>query len=220
MPDESPSGCLGMILGLLGIRPTSARLAVPKELPFRRRDDFLSPAERSLFGVLCHVLGSNAVICPKVRVADLIFVVDRRSNQGHANKIDRKHVDFVICTTDTVTPRVIIELDDSSHSRADRAERDEFVDAAFQAAGLPVVRIPARHQYQPAEIAALILPHCTDQKAAEPQPPAPMFSSAVHCPNCGNVMVLRTAGQGARAGERFYGCKSYPKCRTILPCAE
>lgn len=220
MPDESLSGCLGMILGLLGIRPTSAGLAVPKELPFRRRDDFLSPAERSLFGVLCQVMGSTAVICPKVRVADLIFVVDRRSNQGHANKIDRKHVDFVICTTDTVTPRVVIELDDSSHFRADRAERDEFVDAAFQAAGLPVVRIPARYQYQPAEIAALVLPHFSDLNVAETRSPDPLSSSAVRCPKCGNEMVLRTAGQGARVGQKFYGCKSYPKCRTILPCVE
>lgn len=220
MSDKSPSGCLGIILGLFGIRPGIAERVETKQLPFRRRDDFLSPAERSLFGVLCHIVGSTAVVCPKVRVGDLLFVVDRRANQGHANRIDRKHIDFVICTPDTVAPRVVVELDDASHSRTDRIERDGFVDAAFQAAGLPVVRIQARHQYQRAEIAALILPHLNISTEIEPQPSAIADSGVVRCPKCGSEMVLRTANQGARVGERFYGCKSYPRCRMVVPCDE
>lgn len=35
------------------------------------------------------------------------------------------------------------------------------------------------------------------------------------CPRCGNALVLRTAKRGDNAGESFYGCSSYPKCRYI-----
>ncbi len=33
------------------------------------------------------------------------------------------------------------------------------------------------------------------------------------CPRCGSALVLRTASKGEHAGERFWGCSSFPKCR-------
>lgn len=36
------------------------------------------------------------------------------------------------------------------------------------------------------------------------------------CPKCGSIMVLRTARQGPNAGEKFWGCSTYPKCRGIV----
>lgn len=39
------------------------------------------------------------------------------------------------------------------------------------------------------------------------------------CPRCGSPMVLRTVKAGARAGERFWGCSTFPKCRAIQSLA-
>jgi hypothetical protein len=33
------------------------------------------------------------------------------------------------------------------------------------------------------------------------------------CQKCGGGLVLRTASKGANAGNRFYGCSGFPKCR-------
>jgi restriction system protein len=33
------------------------------------------------------------------------------------------------------------------------------------------------------------------------------------CAKCGSPMVLRTAKRGANAGNQFWGCSTYPKCR-------
>lgn len=33
------------------------------------------------------------------------------------------------------------------------------------------------------------------------------------CPRCGKTLVLRTASKGEHAGNQFWGCSSYPKCR-------
>lgn len=35
------------------------------------------------------------------------------------------------------------------------------------------------------------------------------------CPRCGGALVLRTASKGANAGNKFYGCSNYPKCRFV-----
>lgn len=35
------------------------------------------------------------------------------------------------------------------------------------------------------------------------------------CPRCGSELVMRTAKKGNNAGEKFWGCSSFPKCRFI-----
>lgn len=35
------------------------------------------------------------------------------------------------------------------------------------------------------------------------------------CPKCGNPLVIRTLKTGERAGQQFWGCSTYPKCRVV-----
>lgn len=37
----------------------------------------------------------------------------------------------------------------------------------------------------------------------------------LQCPQCGGSLVLRTSKKGANAGNQFYGCSNYPKCKYI-----
>lgn len=37
------------------------------------------------------------------------------------------------------------------------------------------------------------------------------------CPRCGRPMRRRTARQGPKAGQSFWGCTGYPECRGIRP---
>lgn len=37
--------------------------------------------------------------------------------------------------------------------------------------------------------------------------------SIPECPQCGGAMVKRTAKKGSNAGESFWGCTGYPKCK-------
>ncbi len=39
------------------------------------------------------------------------------------------------------------------------------------------------------------------------------------CPRCGRTLLIRTAKKGAGAGEKFWGCAGYPKCRYTEPVA-
>jgi restriction system protein len=35
------------------------------------------------------------------------------------------------------------------------------------------------------------------------------------CPKCGSPLVIRTVKTGEKAGQQFWGCSSYPKCRVM-----
>lgn len=79
------------------------------------------------------------VICPKVRLFDII-----EPKKGHEKyktlmyKIQAKHVDFLICDKN-MNIKAIIELDDSSHDRKERKERDAFVDLILRSVGYKVI---------------------------------------------------------------------------------
>jgi len=152
---REPEGCLFVILKLLGLAPTSDSAEV--QLPYQRKDYLLTKAERSFFGVLQNAIGNRYLIFAKVRLADLVFLPSgTEKRQSHFNRIQSKHVDFVLCDHDIVRPLLAIELDDSSHNRTDRQDRDAFVDSALSAAGLPILHVPARASYNVQELANAI----------------------------------------------------------------
>lgn len=39
------------------------------------------------------------------------------------------------------------------------------------------------------------------------------LDSKTVCPNCGSDLITKVAKKGPKSGEKFLGCKSYPKCR-------
>lgn len=213
MSEAEPIGCLAAILRLFGIK-LGGSATVGGVLPYRQRDDFLSAAELSFYRVLAKGLNDSFVICPKVNLADIFFVARPNENRSYKNRIDRKHVDFLLCDPTTMKPILGVELDDSSHARRDRQDRDQFVDQVFEAAGLPLLRIRAAAGYNPQQIADQVRSASTGRAgirmAVLVQEGTPI------CPKCDSQMVLRTAKKGGQQGEKFWGCSNYPKCRETL----
>ena len=58
--------------------------------------------------------------------------------------------------------------------------------------------------------AAMLSPTASEEdKALAPPAAGPTRT----CPKCGAAMVLRTAKQGPSAGQQFWGCANFPRCR-------
>lgn len=93
---NEPAGCIGFLFQLLGIGNLGDNTS-SEPLPYRKRDVFLSAAELKFFHALTQTVGQHFHVCAKVRIGDLLYVVNRYQNLAHANKIERKHVDFVLC---------------------------------------------------------------------------------------------------------------------------
>jgi hypothetical protein len=153
MSESKPSGCLVAIFKIFG-RPPIGTSIVATPLPYKRKDWLLSKAERSFYGVLKQAVGSEYLIFAKIRLADLLWVPKGTpgGRQGHFNRVQAKHIDFVLCDQDNVRPFLAIEVDDSSHGASDRTSRDAFVDEAMRVAGLPMLRVRARGSYNMQEL--------------------------------------------------------------------
>jgi translation initiation factor 2 gamma subunit (eIF-2gamma) len=203
------------------------------ELPYQKQPTLFTPAERSFLGVLEQVLGNQFRIMGKIRLADVIRVrpgLDASSRQKAFNRIQSKHLDFVICDPNDLSIQFAIELDDKSHAKKNRQDRDAFLDGAMQAAGVPLIRIPARKAYTIQDITQAIDFTSSAPNAGQDAPPLqteavvlnvstaePLTDAANLCPKCGGNMVRRTSKRGEHKGSEFWGCSNYPSCRTILP---
>ncbi|MDI6734149.1 MAG: DUF2726 domain-containing protein [Patescibacteria group bacterium] len=90
----------------------------------------------------------------KVRLEGLIgvrFYIENR--WGLRNRIKSREIDFVLCEHDSkLTPILIIELDDSSHQRKDRIERDQNLDRILNEAGWPILHVQAAYFYNPNDL--------------------------------------------------------------------
>jgi hypothetical protein len=224
-------------LGVLGLSPEatddiidritdflsdkSGKSAGEPAYPYVINKDFLSPAEHNFFSVLRTIVSDQAAISVKAGLGDLFLVNSKDPSEFriYRNKIDRKHVDFLLCDPKTLRPLAGIELDDKSHQRSDRQARDEFVEHVFQAANLPLVRIPVKTAYSVTELSKQLQPYL--KLAETPLPVAEEIKPETpRCPKCGSEMVLRTAKSGTNQGGQFWGCSRYPQCRGIVSLVE
>jgi len=53
------------------------------------------------------------------------------------------------------------------------------------------------------------------ENVTKPDADASTPETELKCPRCGSPLVLRTAKKGDNAGNQFYGCSAFPKCRYI-----
>lgn len=134
-------------------------LASSEGLPYTRHEKLFSAAERNFYFALKAAVGNRYTIFGKVRVADLVKVTrktnDKRGYRALA-RIAQKHVDYVLCDPNTLAIVCVVELNDSTHNRKDRIERDHFIGAVFKHIGLPIAWVKARAAYETQTIASAI----------------------------------------------------------------
>lgn len=155
MPNE-PAGCLGFLFKLFpGLTGGGVGGGGVQVWPYAKKTYLFSQAEFSFFRVLQHACGGRYVVCPKVGLGDLLYVQKgAEGRQAWRNKIDRKHIDFVLCDPQTMTVVAAVELDDASHNTASAQKRDADKDKACRDAGLLLLRFAARRSYNLEEVRA------------------------------------------------------------------
>ncbi|ABW19360.1 DUF2726 domain-containing protein [Alkaliphilus oremlandii] len=115
---------------------------------------FFTKNENLFFRTLQEALKEeNVIILSKVRIIDIISIPERQKNFiYYFNKLKAKHIDFVVCDKDYFSPIYCIELDDKSHLREDRIQRDILVNEIFKKVEMPLIRIKAKESYEVNEI--------------------------------------------------------------------
>ena len=180
--------------------------------PYRLREHFLSTPERALLRALQKLVGERFLICPKVALNDIFYIVRPNENVHFFNKFFRKHVDFLLCDPATLKPAVGIELV-RPVSRSETREVDQFMAELFLSARLPLVHVRSSEHYSEKDLSALFDLAVIKVKETGPLRATAKTDSVPMCPVCGKMMVLRFHRQGRNAGRKYYGCIDSPKCR-------
>lgn len=224
-----------VIIGLVifGVVQYFAQLGRRKTLAdhYQKTESLFTPAERAFLPILEKALGDQYRVFGKVRLADIIEVhrgLDKSARQSARNKVQSKHVDFVICDAASLAIRAAVELDDKSHARQDRKERDQFVDELSFAVGLPLIHVPVRSGYSleslRAQLAPILVPEAAiaTESRQDSAPVLRQLAQSVegHCPKCNSALVRKTATRGEHTGKSFLACSAYPACRYMQPIDE
>lgn len=140
--------------------PTQVTYQAPvlsRRLPYEKRQQLLTNAERTFAEVL-HVATPNTfAVYPQMRLASIVNVAAwGKHNEKNFYRIQAKCVDFVLCDAQTSEPKLVVELDDASHDRADRKARDAFVDDVLASAGIPILHVRWQRTYDGTELSHLI----------------------------------------------------------------
>jgi len=183
-----------------------------ERLPYRLREKFLSATELALFRTLQIMAGNHYIVCPKVALDDIFYIVRPNENVHFFNKIFRKHVDFLLCDPKTLQPSIGVDLV-KPVARSETREADQFMEDLFLSAGLPLVHVPSAEEYSQTDLTELFQLAILKVKETRPLRSSGRIDSVPMCPVCGKMMVLRIHRSGYEKGKRYYGCMDSPTCK-------
>lgn len=128
-----------------------------KKYQYRRKSFFMSPAEHDCFDALIVAVGNDYYIFGQVHLPTIVnHKIYGQNYHGAFRHIDEKSVDFVLCDKNYISPKLAIELDDKSHERPDRQERDREVQSILKNAGIPLLRLENHGRFNSDELAQKI----------------------------------------------------------------
>ncbi len=114
---------------------------------YKIKEEFITENELKLYKVLKKVAYELKLdIFTQVALNRILEINNRRKQQQLRNRIDRKSIDFVLYDEKTKKIVCCIELDDSTHEREERIERDLFLDKIFKDT-IKLIRIKVQNYY-------------------------------------------------------------------------
>jgi very-short-patch-repair endonuclease len=131
---------IGVMVFVYGI--LSGSLNKPQKYTYKQKNFFMSRAEHECYDALVIAVGEKYHIFPQVHLPSIVDSKVIGQNWKWAFKhINQKSVDFVLCDKVYISPKLVIELDDRTHERKDRIDRDIEVERILKDAGLPLLRL-------------------------------------------------------------------------------
>ncbi len=120
---------------------------------YKKKDFLITRAEHEFFDILVEIFGDKYHVFTQVHLPTILeHKINGQNWKGSFSHINGKSVDFVICDKEYIKPLVAIELDDKSHERLDRIERDSEVERMLKEAVMPLIRFENHGSFDKEEI--------------------------------------------------------------------
>ena len=172
--------------------------------PYRIANSIMTKAESKLFKMMASefnrvlkCVGKQVLIFPKIRLGDIVTVKEEfRDKLKYLYKVAYKHIDYLVCDSETFEIVCAIELDDFYHTRESKMERDKFVNNTLKDCGIELFRIGKSIRYVDESTLNNIVDFILD------------FYAPI-CPKCGKITVSKKYYGRNRYGHRYYGCSGW-----------
>ena len=120
----------------------------------------MTMTESEFFFKLERIVSDRYFIFPQVHLSSIFdHRVKGQEWKFAFRHINGKSVDYLLCDKETLLPTYAIELDDYTHERSDRRERDAEVERIFEYAKLPLIRVRNKNVSEEEIVAALKTAH-------------------------------------------------------------
>lgn len=130
-----------MVGAIVALLSTVGLLYKPREKKqkltskYERKSEVMSEPELEFLKILRQINPDRYEVLPQVA---LVSVIDKKTNTQYRNELFRI-CDYCFIDRKTSEPLLLVELNDNSHKRSDRRDRDEKVAAICEDAGIPLV---------------------------------------------------------------------------------
>ena len=109
---------------------------------------FLDSTEVSVYQALSNVFDANITILAKVCLAGLVTAPQERQYLAHWRRVQRRTLDFVICSISTLKPILAVKVESESDSNKRRTRAPDILEEVLENIGLPLLRLTAQEQYE------------------------------------------------------------------------
>jgi len=117
----------------------------------------MTSRENECFKILNEIFSSKWFVVPQVHLSALLDYRVKGQNWNAAFRhINGKSVDFVLIGKESYRVICAIELDDSTHNKPERKERDVEIERMFEEARIPLARIAKFESMTKPEIAKVV----------------------------------------------------------------
>ena len=117
----------------------------------------MTSRENECFKILNEIFSSKWFVVPQVHLSALLDYRVKGQNWNAAFRhINGKSVDFVLIGKESYKVICAIELDDSTHNKPERKERDVEIERIFNQARIPLARISKFESMTKPELAKVI----------------------------------------------------------------
>ncbi|MBR3864564.1 MAG: DUF2726 domain-containing protein [Clostridia bacterium] len=107
-----------------------------KQASYFVKDSLLTKTEIKYYNLLCSILGDRFLVLPQINLAS---VIDKKGGNNFRNELFR-NADFGVFDYN-YRPIFLVEINDNTHFRKDRLERDKKVNEICEKAGLPILTL-------------------------------------------------------------------------------
>lgn len=129
---------------------TSTKLMNENEKSYIRKN-FLTEKERDFFNFIQDEINHKNHLLAQVRVVDLIepnkkYKERSREYMSLFRQVSQWHVDYIIINKTNFNVELAIELDDKTHLKENRIERDRILNKAMMQAGIKLKRVNNKNE--------------------------------------------------------------------------